>query len=198
MCASYIGTLCSGRFGLGWAHDVFIVACHMFMHFSCICTILFFPLILLLIGTFLLLSLSLSRIVCVWHPRANPLSLETLFVLRHHPFLILLPPMLNFVMIKPIKTFRRTSPNVAFIRNATLSYRTSPILIYPLSFTVRLGISLWDPGQLSLLDHTGVLLQNARIWFFHTSFHHFCSRYTYSSHSGAYLRCATRSEGIAS
>ena len=24
--------LCAGRFGLGWAHDEFIFACHMFMH----------------------------------------------------------------------------------------------------------------------------------------------------------------------
>ena len=28
----------AGRIGLGWAHDVFTVAYHMLMHFSCICT----------------------------------------------------------------------------------------------------------------------------------------------------------------
>ena len=31
--------LCAGRIGLGWAYDVFCFACHMFMHFPCICTL---------------------------------------------------------------------------------------------------------------------------------------------------------------
>ena len=31
--------LCAGRIGLGWAHDAFCFACHMFMHFSCIRTL---------------------------------------------------------------------------------------------------------------------------------------------------------------
>ena len=35
MCAI---CLCADRFGLGWAHDAFSFACHMFMHFSCIRT----------------------------------------------------------------------------------------------------------------------------------------------------------------
>ena len=36
MCAI---CLCADRFGLGWAHDAISFACHMFMHFPCICTI---------------------------------------------------------------------------------------------------------------------------------------------------------------
>ena len=61
MCVLYVEMLCASRFGLGWGHNVFIVACHMFMHFSCICTILFFfwywfCLVLLYVS----LSLSLS------------------------------------------------------------------------------------------------------------------------------------------
>ena len=36
MCANW---LCVGRIGLGWAHDEFSIACHMFMHFPCICTL---------------------------------------------------------------------------------------------------------------------------------------------------------------
>ena len=137
MCVLFVETLCVWRFGLGWAHDVYFVACHMFIHFSCICTILFFPLILLLIGTLLLLSLSLSlsRIVCTWHLSAKLLRPETLFVQGHPFLLILLPLMLGSLMIKPVRTFRRTSPNMAFIQNATLSYRTSLLLIYRLSFT---------------------------------------------------------------
>ena len=31
--------LCTGRIGLGWAHDAFCFACHMFMHFPCIRTL---------------------------------------------------------------------------------------------------------------------------------------------------------------
>ena len=35
MCAIW---LCPDRFGLGWAHDAFSFACHIFMHFPCIRT----------------------------------------------------------------------------------------------------------------------------------------------------------------
>ena len=140
MCALYVGILCAGMFRLGWAHDVILVAQHMIMHFSYIRTILFFLFILLLIGTFLLLSLSLSlslslfRIVCAWHPSANSLHPRTFFVSRHLLLLILHLLMSGSVMIKPVRTFRRTFLNVAFIRNATLSYWTSLILIYWLSY----------------------------------------------------------------
>ena len=66
MCAT---CLCADRFGLGWAHDAFCFACHLFMHFPCICTFFSIYLILLmLLGTFLIVFLSL------------PLSLFTLVV----------------------------------------------------------------------------------------------------------------------
>ena len=83
------------------------------------------------------LSLSFFWIVCAWHLSANVLRLGTLFVLGHLLLLILHPVMLGFVMIKLVKTFQRTFLNVAFIQNAKLSFRISPILIYPLSLTVR-------------------------------------------------------------
>ena len=52
MCAM---CLCADRFGLGWAHDAFCFACHMFMHFPCIRTFFSIYLILLmLLGTFLI------------------------------------------------------------------------------------------------------------------------------------------------
>ena len=55
MCAM---CLCSDRFGLGWAHDAFCFACHMFMHFPCIRTFFSIYLILLmLLGTFLIVLL---------------------------------------------------------------------------------------------------------------------------------------------
>ena len=61
-----------------------------------------------------------------------------------------------------------------------------------------MGVSLWDPSELFHHDHIGVLLQYAQFRFISTSFHHFCSRYSSCSHSGAYLWCATRFKGIAS
>jgi len=42
MCAYYVKMLCVGRIGLGWTHDVFTIACHIFTHFSCICTFIYF------------------------------------------------------------------------------------------------------------------------------------------------------------
>ena len=84
------------------------------------------------------LPLSLSRIVCAWHPSANPLYLRTLFILGHlfsTPLLF----MFDFLMRRPVRTSRRTSPNVVFIRNAVWFYRIFPILLYPLSFTVGDG-----------------------------------------------------------
>ena len=64
MCAYYVEIMCAGRIGLGWAHDVFTFACHMFMHFSCICTIFFILLILNVLVLFYL-SLSLSLFLSV-------------------------------------------------------------------------------------------------------------------------------------
>ena len=83
----------------------------------------------------LFLYFFLSQIVCAWHPSANPLRPGTLFVPGNHLLLTLLRSMLGSVLRRPIRTSRRTSPNVAFIWNATLSYWTSSILIYWLSFT---------------------------------------------------------------
>ena len=74
--------MCASRFGLGFTHDaIYIFARHMFMHISCI-LILSFSLFLVV------MSLSLSRIDCVWHLSANPLWLGTLLVLGL-PLLIL-------------------------------------------------------------------------------------------------------------
>ena len=55
MCDYYVKLLCAGKFGLGWAHDVFKFACHMFMH-----TYLQFSIFLYIdvVGAFMLVSLS--------------------------------------------------------------------------------------------------------------------------------------------
>ena len=85
--------------GLDWVEPImqFLLACHMFMHFSCIRTLSFLYKLFWVVMVFfcfspslsLSLSLSLFRIDYAWHPNANPLHLETLFVLRHLPLILL-------------------------------------------------------------------------------------------------------------
>ena len=70
------------------------------------------------------LSLSLSHIACTWHPSPKLLHPGTLF-------------MFGSIMRRPVRTSRRTFPNVVFIRNTMWFYRIFSILFYPLSFTVR-------------------------------------------------------------
>ena len=110
----------------------------------------FLLLILIMFGTSLRLSLSLSlslspslslsfslfQMVCAWHPSAKLLRPRTLFILGHFLPLTLPPFTFNSMMIKPVRTFRKTFLDVAFIWNARSFFWTSPILIYPLSFTV--------------------------------------------------------------
>ena len=126
--------------GLDWVESMIFLLLHV------ICSCIFhayvpffsFFLRLLLIGTFLLVSFSLSffQIVYAWHTSANPLCPKTFFVMWHLLFLILHPLMSVSIMIKSVRTFRRTFLNVAFIRNARLSFRISLTLIYPLSLIV--------------------------------------------------------------
>ena len=79
----YANWLCAGRIGLGWAHDAFYIACHMFMHFSYIRTLFsIYLLYLKCVGTFLIVSpslfLSLSLVISMTPkyksaPSQNPL-----------------------------------------------------------------------------------------------------------------------------
>ena len=82
------------------------------------------------------LSLSFFRIVYAWHPSVKLLCPRTLFILGHHLLLILPLFMLGSVMIKLVKTFRRTFLGMAFIQNARSSFWIFLIMTYPLSFTV--------------------------------------------------------------
>ena len=129
--------------GLDWAEPMMF----LLLHVTCLCIfhtyVPFFSfflyycwLVLFCFSLSLSLSLSLSffRIVCAWHLSANSLHPRTFFVSRHLLLLILHLLMSGSVMIKPVRTFRRTFLNVAFIRNAMLSYWTSLILIYWLSY----------------------------------------------------------------
>ena len=147
MCDYYIEMLCAGRFGLDWAHDAFNVAYHLLMHFSCIHTFISLYSHIELFSAFLFVSLSLSLslsllLVALWYLRENLLHPGTLFVRGHF---LLLPPLIllhltsDSMMIKPVRTFQRTSHDEAFIRNTKSFYQTFLILTFPLSSIVGVG-----------------------------------------------------------
>ena len=113
------------RFGLGFTHDALKFSCHMFMHFSCICTSLFLFLwseiefLFCLLSLFL--SLSLLNRTFLWHPiRENPFRLETLFKVPSHPLCLffLFHLTSSSVMRRLRQTSLRTSRPGAFIQNA--------------------------------------------------------------------------------
>ena len=108
------------------------------------------------------LSLSLSRILYTWHPSAKLLHPETLFISEHH-LLILLLFLSGSMMRRPIRTSRRTSPNMAFIGTPRDSIELFQYCSTHYHSQSGLGISMWDTCELSLCDHIGVLLQYA--WF---------------------------------
>ena len=119
----------------------------MFMHFSYIHTFIsLYSYIDILVLFYFSLSLSLYifffRLVALWHLNGNLLCTGTLFVPGHLlllPLLILHPPMSGFVMIKPVRTFRRTFHEAAFIRNIKSFYRIFSILTFALSSIVGVG-----------------------------------------------------------
>ena len=143
---------CVGRFGLGYTHDVFIFARHMFMHFSCIRTFFFLFLVsgydVFYVLFFSFLPLSLYRIDCIMAPKCkstpaqNPLrgsGSSTSF----NPL-----PLFTFdsLMRRLKRTSWRTSSDAAFIRNAKLFCRITSTLLSLLSLGLGAGIlSLRNP-----------------------------------------------------
>ena len=128
--------------GLDWAKPMM----NFSLHVTCSCIVhayvpfhsLFWYFLWLVLYVCFSLSLPLSRTVYAWHLSANPLHLETLYIMRHL-FLILLLFLSSFVIRRPVRTSQRTSLDVEFIRNAAWFYRSFPILLYPLSFTIGDG-----------------------------------------------------------
>ena len=95
--------ICSEHIGLGWAHDVYIVACHVFMHFLCICTFFLYWSVLVLFYLSLSLSLSLSVSLLYGTQKEQVYSVLKPSILRH--LLLILPPLtFGFVMRKPVRT----------------------------------------------------------------------------------------------
>ena len=126
--------MCAGRFGLVFTHDVFIFACHMFMHISCVRILSFLSFCFNFVMCFLSFSLSLSWIDCAWHLSTNLLRLGTLLI--PSLFLLILHPLFMFdsMMGRSSRTSLRTFRDVAFIQSAMSFYRTFPTLLYPMSF----------------------------------------------------------------
>ena len=134
MCVYFGAMMCAGGFGLGWAHDAFIVACHMLMHFSCVRTFHFLSVDINCVGGFLLVSLSLILSIC----NVSPLRPAILFIPGHLP--LILPLLIfGFVMRKLVRTSQRDFLDEAFIRNAKSSYWIFLILTFPLSSTIGVG-----------------------------------------------------------
>ena len=148
MCVYLVTMLYADRFGLGWAHDAFIFACYMVMHFHAYVPSSFYICYIKSCWCFsncLSLSPSLSlflMLVASWHLNVNPFHPETLFVSRHLLLLLLLTPLpltYSSVMRRPNWTSRRTFHDKAFIQNAKSSCQISLTLTYPLSSTVGVG-----------------------------------------------------------
>ena len=145
MCVLFVAMLCASRFGLGWAHNAFVFACHMFMPCTCTFRFLYLLYYILLVLFWMSPSLPLSlflMLVAIWHLNVNSFCPETLFILKHLLLLLLLTPLpltYGSVMRRPNRTSWRTFHDVAFIRNAKSFCQISLILTYPLSSTVGVG-----------------------------------------------------------
>ena len=116
----------------------------LMLHVTCSCifhayvpSFLYIMILNCLVLFYLSLSLFLS-LVALWHLSEKLLYPGTFFIPRHL-LLILLHLMSGSVMIKLVRTFQRTFPDKAFIRNAKSSYQVSLILTFPLSSTVGVG-----------------------------------------------------------
>ena len=114
------------------------------MHFHAYVPSFLYILILICLVLSVCLSFPLSFLClsALWYLNANLLRPRTLFFPWH---LLLIAPLTplhltsDSMMINPVRTFRRTSHDEAFIRNAKSFYQTFSILTFPLSSTVRVG-----------------------------------------------------------
>ena len=142
-CVLYMLNCCV-LLGLDWAEPMML----FMLHITCSCIFMhtylqfFIFLYFDFFGAFLRVSLSpslLLALVCSMAPKRrstsswNPLLSEaSSSSFPSDPT----PSHIRFVMIKPVRTFRRTSHNTTFIWNAKSFYRTFLILTFPLSSTV--------------------------------------------------------------
>ena len=147
--------------GLDWAEPWCFYFCMSHVHAFFMHTYQFclYHFDIKLFGAFLFAPLSLSlflslSLVALWHLNEYSPHSETLFVLGH--LLLLFPLILlhltfDSVMIKPVRTFRRTFLNAAFIQNTKSSFRIFSILTFPLSSTVGVGSHCVASRSLALM-----------------------------------------------
>ena len=194
-CVFICWKLCAFRNGLGWTHDAIFIACHMLMHCSCIQTFSFQYSSTLCDGVSL--SLSLSLMVCVWHPSANSLRLKTLFVLRHLLLILLLFTFSSVMSWLPglLRELLQMWHSFGMPRDSIRLFQYYSTYCYS---QLGIWISMWETCEFSHHDHSGVLLQHAWFRYLYTSVCYTGSRYTYHSYTGAYFWCTTCSKGIAS
>ena len=145
-CVLYL-LQCCVLIGLDWTEPTFFFACHMFMHSHAYVPSILYILIYLLLGTFLIISLSSSfslplTFVASWHLNVNPPHPRIIFVLGHLLLLLLLTPLpltFGFVLRRPNRTSLKTFHDAALIWNAKSFYQIFLTLTYPLSLTIRVG-----------------------------------------------------------
>ena len=119
----------------------------MFMHSHAYVPSILYILIYLLLGTFLIVSVSFSlslplTLVASWHLSVSPFRPKNLFVPGHLLLLLHLTPLpftFNPMMRRPNRTSQRTFHDTAFIQNAKSFCQISLTLTYPLSSTVGVG-----------------------------------------------------------
>ena len=118
----------------------------MLMHFYAYIPFFLYILILICVRAFLFVSLSLSLSLSLsFYTLACSMAPKHKSTLSRNPFHSRASPSSSpsdstpSVMIKPIRTFWRTSHDKVFIWNAKLFYRIFPILAFPLSSTVGVG-----------------------------------------------------------
>ena len=178
--------LSSDRFGLGFTHDTFIFAHHMFMHFSCIRSFFSF-----LFWTYVSLSNRLRygtqtkkihsnsepsswfRVILLWS--SCSFSYSVLWWEGQDGFFWELP--------EPWRSSKMPSHSVGLLRHcSTRSHSDS-----------GMGVPLWETWEMSGHVHLGVLLQHAQHQYLCTSFCYHIMKYTYRSYSESYIRGTTRS-----
>ena len=127
-CVLYM-LFCCVLLGLDWVDPTMFLSLHV--TYSCIYTFISlysYILIVWCFSTCLSFSLSISlffQLVALWHLNENPFHPKTLFILGHFLPLTLLLLLFGSLMIKPERTFRRTSLDEAFIQNTKSFYRST-------------------------------------------------------------------------
>ena len=142
--------MCAGRFGLGWVHDVFTIACHMFMHTYLQVSIFLYILSCWCFSDCLSLSpsISLSCVSCFMAPKHKSTPSQNSLRSGASSPLILHRLLFSSMMREPVRTSRRTSLNEAFIQNAKSFCLISLILHFPLSSTVGVESHFMAPQSL--------------------------------------------------